>query len=71
MLGTRFREATGGRFVIEDVPDSGGDSNADAIISGGLDYAAYERGYFKEGDAPDLDEIARILTEVIDDLVVP
>ncbi len=63
-------EATDGAFVMEPAPGSsdGGDGCADAIITAGRDYAAFQRGkqgYFKMSPPPDLDDIAAVLGRVI------
>lgn len=69
-FGDTFLKETEGEFCLEPAPGSGsgGDSNAAAIISAGLDYNAYQRGeqgYFKCSPAPQLEVMAGILSRLI------
>jgi hypothetical protein len=65
-----FHKAMNGKFYMDPAPGSsnGGDDLADAIITAGLDWDAYQRGekgYFKCSESPQLDDVARVLTNVI------
>lgn len=65
-----FRKATGGKFHMDRTSSSsGGDSTASATITAGLDWDAYsdgKQGYFKMSSAPKLDEMATLLSSLID-----
>ena len=65
-----FHKATGGRFHMDRTSsNSGGDSSASTTITAGLDWDAYsngQQGYFKESPAPDLDQMVKLLSELMD-----
>lgn len=76
-LANAFSLQTDGRFQLEASPSSsqGGNDEADAIISAGIDYCAFlahqddlaegYAGYFKDSPAPTIDEAADALMAVV------
>lgn len=72
-LAACFTKLTDGEFQLDPAPGSsnGGNDNADAIISAGLDHSAYlagDQGYFKNSSAPRLDMAAAALEFAIEQL---